>query len=183
MLIFITCLQPATGRYNGQEQCCLRAQKGFTFENNHVTRCDGNGLKVSNYNRNVSILSNEFSWIGDNAISQFGSMSNCLYQNCSVKLPYASGLDGQAGNQPRYTRVVGNVVREVGLWQKQSGAFVSHLSARSYFEVRLCFLPPSVGYVNTNIRTDPTVGPSLFCFSARFYVKVVWNHHPSLAPV
>ena len=66
---------------------------------------------------------NEFSYTGDNAMSSFGSTGRCLYQNCSVKLNYNSGVDGRPGNQPRYTHIVGNLVREVGMWQKQSGAW------------------------------------------------------------
>lgn len=72
--------------------------------------------------------------IGDNAMSSFGSMGNCLYQNCSVRLDYPSGVDGRAGNQPRYTRVVGNLIREVGMYQKQSAAWVQHLTAATHFE-------------------------------------------------
>ena len=119
----------------------IEGTERFTFEANHVTRVDGNGLKLSNYNRNASIVANEFSWIGDSAMSSLGSMGDCLYANCSVKLSYreqgkyghvnkgSSGVDGRGGNQPRRTRVVGNLVREVGLWQKQSNAWVQHLTA------------------------------------------------------
>jgi hypothetical protein len=119
----------------------IEGTEGFTFEQNLVTRVDGNGLKVSNYNRNASIVANEFSWIGDSAMSSLGSMGDCLYANCSAKLSYrgdgdfgdvnrgSSGVDGRGGNQPRHTKVVGNLVREVGLWQKQSSAWVQHLTA------------------------------------------------------
>ena len=119
----------------------IEGTEGFTFEGNLVTRVDGNGLKLSNYNRNASIVANEFSWIGDSAMSSLGSMGDCLYANCSAKLSYrgggefghvnkgSSGVDGRGGNQPRHTRVAGNLVREVGLWQKQSSAWVQHLTA------------------------------------------------------
>ena len=69
------------------------------------------GLSISNYNRGMVVSGNEFSWTGDNAMSAFGSMGNCLYANCSVKMDFPNGIDGSAGNQPRYTRVVGNLVR------------------------------------------------------------------------
>jgi hypothetical protein len=62
----------------------LEGTEGFVFDSNHVTKCDGNGLFLSNYNRNASIASNEFSWIGDNAMSSFGSMGTCLYQVLAV---------------------------------------------------------------------------------------------------
>jgi hypothetical protein len=38
----------------------------------------------------------------------------------TVTLPYKVGPDGRGGEQPRGTKVVGNIAREIGLWQKQS---------------------------------------------------------------
>jgi hypothetical protein len=86
----------------------------------HLTRIDGNGIFLSNYNRNATIASNEMSWVGDGAIAAWGSTSHCLNANCTRKLEYAVGPDARGGNQPRGTHVVGNLVREIGLWQKQS---------------------------------------------------------------
>lgn len=112
----------------------LEGTERFRFEQNCLTKCDGNGLFLSNYNRNTSIKENEFSWIGDNAMSAFGSMGTCLYANCSVRLPYPSGVDGRPGNQPRHTRVISNLVHEVGMMQKQSGAWAQHLTAGTHLE-------------------------------------------------
>lgn len=70
-------------------------------------------------------------------------MGDCLYANCSVRVDFrnahhatagSNGVDGRGGNQPRYTRVVGNLVREMGIWQKQSGALVQHLTAATHLE-------------------------------------------------
>ena len=55
----------------------LQGTEGFVFEQNHVTRCDGNGLFLSDYNRNASVVGNEFSFTGDNAMSSFGSTGRC----------------------------------------------------------------------------------------------------------
>ena len=41
---------------------------------NHLTRIDGNGIFLSNYNRNATIASNEMSWVGDGAIAAWGSV-------------------------------------------------------------------------------------------------------------
>ena len=122
---------------------------GFTFDHNHVSRCDGNGLFLSNFNRNATIAQNEFSWVGDSAMSAFGSMGDCLYQNCSTRLKYPSGVDGRAGNQPRNTHVVGNLVREVGLFQSQSGAWASHLAAATHLESNV-FMNIPLSAVNFN---------------------------------
>lgn len=38
-------------------------------------------------------------------------------------LPPGVGIDGTGGTQPRYTRVLGNVVREIGMNERQSSAW------------------------------------------------------------
>jgi hypothetical protein len=40
----------------------LEGTEGVVFASNELTRCDGNGLFLSNYNRNTTIRANEFSW-------------------------------------------------------------------------------------------------------------------------
>lgn len=112
----------------------LEGTEGFILDSNEITRCDGNGVFLSNYNRRTLIASNDFTWLGDNAMSAFGSMDRCLYANCSVRLEWPSGVDGRAGNQPRDTRVVGNFVHELGIYQKQSGAWAQHLVAATHLE-------------------------------------------------
>ena len=120
----------------------LEGTEDFRFEGNEVTRCDGNGVFLSNYNRNTSLIGNDFSWIGASAMQGFGSMGRCLYANCSVRLNYTSGVDGRGGNQPRYTTIVGNLVREVGLHQHQSAAWASHLAARTLLDSNVMFNMP-----------------------------------------
>jgi hypothetical protein len=39
------------------------------------------------------------------------------------KLPEGTGIDGRDGRQPRYTSVLGNIVREIGLNERQSSAW------------------------------------------------------------
>ena len=62
----------------------LEGTAGFRFEQNLVTKCDGNGLFLSNFNRNASISGNEFSWIGDNAMSAFGPSSPSTLSICAA---------------------------------------------------------------------------------------------------
>lgn len=125
-----------------------------------MSRCDGNGIFLSNYNRNTTIGGNDFNFIGATAMSAFGSMGTCLYQNCSVRLEYPSGVDGRAGNQPRYTRVIGNLVREVGLYQSQSGGWAGHLAAATHLEGNVMFNIPlsAVNFVRP---------PTDTCFESR----------------
>ena len=42
-----------------------------------------------------------------------------------------AGVDGTDGNHPRYTTVVNNIAREVGLYEKQSSFFVEAKTAQS----------------------------------------------------
>ena len=84
-----------------------------------ITRVDGNGVFLSNYNRNVTVSDCEFSYIGDGAMAAWGSTSKCIDANCSRTLPWGVGPDARNGNQPWYTHIVGNLVREIGIWQKQ----------------------------------------------------------------
>ena len=53
-------------------------------------------------------------------MASWGSTSNTLNSNGSISVPYKVGPDGRAGEQPRGTRVLGNIAHEIGLWQKQS---------------------------------------------------------------
>eukprot|EP01060_Flectonema_neradi_P004382 TRINITY_DN12821_c0_g1_i1.p1 TRINITY_DN12821_c0_g1~~TRINITY_DN12821_c0_g1_i1.p1 ORF type:complete len:937 (+),score=210.86 TRINITY_DN12821_c0_g1_i1:61-2871(+) len=102
--------------------------EGCGLSHSQITRVDGNAVIVSNYNRNVSITNNDMSWIGDNAIATWGSTSKCLNKNCTKSIPYPRGPDARGGNQPWHTLIQGNVVREVGIFEKQS-SFYTHVAA------------------------------------------------------
>jgi len=110
-----------------------------------INRVDGNGIFVSNYNRNVTLSNNDFIWIGDSAMAAWGSTSGCMNENCSLKIPFASGPDGRGGNQPRGTRVVGNMVREIGIWQKQSSMWFQAVTAQTYLAKNVHFNGPRAG--------------------------------------
>ena len=88
------------------------------------------------------------------AMQSFGSMSSCLNGNCSMVLNYSnSGVDGRAGNQPRGTRVVGNVAREVGMFQKQSSFWAQHLTVATHIESNV-FFNGQVVYTRTHAHTQ-----------------------------
>eukprot|EP01047_Picozoa_sp_COSAG01_P067378 COSAG01_NODE_9504_length_2429_cov_1.733906_3_plen_94_part_00 len=58
------------------------------------------------------------------------------------------------GNQPRGTRVVGNVVREFGVWQKQSSAWAQQLTADTWIEGNVMFNSPraAVNFVSRPVE-------------------------------
>ena len=47
---------------------------------------DGVGISLNGYLRNTSVARNDFSWIGDSAMTSWGHTSYCLNANCSWKL-------------------------------------------------------------------------------------------------
>lgn len=55
------------------ESSCVGVIELVNIEGNLFTRVDGNGIFLSNYNRNATIKNNEMSWIGDSAIAAWGT--------------------------------------------------------------------------------------------------------------
>ena len=123
----------------------LEGAERAVIDDNFMTRLDGNGIFLSNYNRNVTISHNEMSWIGDGAIAAWGSTGTCLVENCSRTIAWGVGPDARGGNQPRGTHVVGNLVHEIGLWQKQSSFWFQATSMHTHIERNVHFNGPRAG--------------------------------------
>jgi len=70
-------------------------------------RLDGNAIFLSKKTRHVHIEYNHFEWIGENAIATWGD---------------TNGYDATAGEYPMYTLIQHNVMRELGIYEKQSSA-------------------------------------------------------------
>ena len=85
--------------------------QGCVFE-----RLDGNAVIVSGYNRNAVIDSNEFAWIGDTCIAEWGRT-----RGTPVDGPDGGrdGWDATNGDQPRYTQITNNFAREMGIWGEE----------------------------------------------------------------
>jgi len=94
----------------------------------------GNALFLSNYVRDAVIEGNEFVWVGDNAIVAVGTTNL---------------IDGTNGDQPRNTRVIGNLVHEIGIYSKQVCAYVQSLACQTQLEGNVFFNGPRAG-VNFN---------------------------------
>ena len=75
-----------------------------TIRDCRFVRVDGNAVFLSNFVRNASITDSEFAFTGDNGITMIGSTDR---------------IDGTSGNQPRYSTIAGNLLREIGQYQKQ----------------------------------------------------------------
>ena len=116
---------------------------------NEFTKIDGVGISLNGYLRNTTIAHNDFSWVGDSAMTAWGHTSNCLNANCSWRIPYKVGPDARGGEQPWMTLVEANLVRELGLWQKQSSMWFQAMTQQTVLRGNVHFNGPRAG-VNFN---------------------------------
>ena len=105
-------------------------------------RLDGNAIMLSGYNRNATILKNEFVWIGSSAIAQWGYTTG-------VDGVSGMGWDGTDGNQPRFSRILYNFVHELGIWEKQSSFYFQAKSCQNLIMGNIFFNGPRAG-INFN---------------------------------
>ena len=142
---------PSGGDWALQKQgaITLTGTESVTIEHNFFTRLDGNAIFIGGYDRNLTIADNEFEFIGDSAMASWGETSGKLNANGSVVVPYAVGPDGRDGNQNRGARVVGNVARELGIWQKQSSMWFQAVTSGTQFSGNVFFNGPRAA-VNWN---------------------------------
>ncbi len=89
---------------------------GFLLQNCLFDAPGGNAVFLSNYVRNAVIEGNEFVYTGDSAVLAIGSTNL---------------IDGTDGNQPRGTKVVGNLAREIGIFGKQVSPFMQSLACQT----------------------------------------------------
>ena len=112
---------------------------GCVFE-----RVDGNAVMLSAYNRNASIEMNEFAWIGASAVVVWGNAFGG-----DPRIPYGMGFDGSSGDQPRGSLIAHNVMREIGVFVKQSSALTTFVSSENSFVENLVWNGPRA-HVNVN---------------------------------
>ena len=56
------------------------------------------------------------------------------------------GWDASDGNIPEGTRIEGNLIRETGIWEKQSSCFFQAKTAATTLSRNLCFNLPRAGF-------------------------------------
>ena len=136
---------PSGGDWALQRQGALFLQgtENCTIDSNLFTRLDGIGLFLSNYNRYTYILNNDFEWIGDSAMAAWG------YTTGLEDILPGMGPDGRDGNQPRFTFIQNNMIREIGIWEKQSSFWFQAQTCQSYIINNIFFNGPRAG-VNVN---------------------------------
>lgn len=130
-------------------------------------RVDGNALMLSGFNRNATVQHSNFAWIGNTAMAAWGYTHEL---HASEGLPDGNGINGADGNQPRGTRIINNIVHEVGLYEKQSSCWFQAKSAETLLEGKCVHCPcvsvsrPKVCLSLTCMPLDPRVGHSI-CFN------------------
>ena len=134
---------PSGGDWGLQRSAALffEGTEGTVVDSCLFSRLDGNALMLSGYNREAVIQNNEFVWIGDSAIASWGYTSGTEV--------YGFGWDGTDGNQPRGTRIVGNFVHELGIWEKQSSFYFQAKTCQTLIQNNIFFNGPRAG-INFN---------------------------------
>ena len=146
----------------------LEGTKGVTLESNLVTRVDGNAVMLSGYNRNTSIIKNEFVWIGDSVIASWGYTAPLGgAAGDEILGPYRSGVDGtngehthnhapcarvlrteiSIGEQPRGTVASENFIHELGHFEKQSSPWFQVRPTRAQNRMKISVMHVFAGQV------------------------------------
>ena len=112
---------------------------GCTFE-----RLDGNAVMFSGLNRNGTVEDSDFAYIGGNAMVAWGFTNETVGDGHP-----AAGVDGTDGNHPRFTQILRNTAREIGLYEKQSSFFVQAKTSESRILGNVFFNGPRAG-INMN---------------------------------
>ena len=114
---------------------------GCQFERN-----DGNGIMLSGFNRFAAIVENHFAWTGDTAIAAWGRTDEMSDNGIH-------GWDGTWGDFPWHTLVQSNIIRETGIWEKQSSCWFQAKTAQTTLKGNLCF---NLGRAGFNFNGTPT---------------------------
>ena len=115
-------------RFQGTERSTVA---GCVFD-----RSGGNGMVLSDYNRNATVERNSFRKLGDSAIVLVGS---------------ADLIDATGGDQPRFTTIAENTAYEYGLIGKQVAAVFQAVSCQTTIRDNIFFSGPRHG-INFNVR-------------------------------
>jgi len=123
--------------------------EGGVIDSSLFSRLDGIGVFITGYNRNLTISNNTFEWLGSSSIAAWGDTSYSLNANQSRSIQWPRGPDARDGNQPRGTRIIGNIVHDIGIFEKQSSFYFQAAVAQSLIKDNVHFNGPRAG-INFN---------------------------------
>eukprot|EP00035_Acanthoeca_spectabilis_P019901 m.430160 g.430160 ORF g.430160 m.430160 type:complete len:990 (+) comp17121_c0_seq1:2833-5802(+) len=112
---------------------------GLSVDSCQFERLDGNGIMLSGFHRAAAITNSHFAWTGGSAIAAWGRTDELSDGG-------VNGWDATKGDIPQGTRVEGNIMRESGIWEKQSSCFFQAKTAGSVLLRNLCFNLPRAGF-------------------------------------
>jgi hypothetical protein len=114
----------------------IHGAKNVAVDNCAFVRLDNNAIILTGYTRNVSIVNNTAAWLGMNFAAAWGD---------------TDGVDATNGNQPRGTLLTGNLVGELGIWEKQSSFWFQAKACLSTIADNVIFNLPRAA-INFNVR-------------------------------
>ncbi len=145
---------PSGGDWGLQKQgaITLVGTQSVTIADCLLTRLDGNAIFLGGFNRNTSIVRNEFSFIGDSAMASWGDTSSRLNENGTLHVPggFKVGPDGRSGEQPLGTVVRANICHSIGLWEKQSSMWFQAVTALTQLQDNIFYTGPRAA-LNFNV--------------------------------
>lgn len=132
----------------------VQGAENFLLRDCTFDRTDnGNGVMVSGYNRNTTILDTDFSFMGGSAVALWG------YTNETATDPGRPGVmlenypqagqDGSDGEHPVGTVIRGCTAHDIGLYAKQTSFFFQAKSANTTLAGNVFFNAPRAG-INLN---------------------------------
>ena len=151
----------------------LQGTEGVTVQNCTFERLDGNAVMFSGYNRNATVQHSDFAYIGGNAMAAWGYTNETAHDPGRPGVALAgypeAGVDGTDGEHPRYTNILSNTVREVGMYEKQSSFFIQAKTAQSNIQGNVFFNGPRAGI---NVRRPTCI--HVYSMRPAFVVVVVF---------
>ena len=112
----------------------LEGTERVTVSDNVFYRTDSNAVFLAAYNRNATVIGNEFAYVGFSALVTFGRTNQD---------------DGTGGEQPWGTVFAYNKVHEIGTYQLQSSAWFTSKAALTRAEGNIVFNIPRAA-INLN---------------------------------
>ncbi len=119
----------------------LEGTEGLLVQGCTFSRNGGNALILSGYHRGALVQGNTFRWTGGSQVVAWGRTDE-LSENGT------RGWDATGGDFPDGSKIVGNLMTELGIIAKQSSCFIQAKGARSTLVGNVCFNLARAGFVS-----------------------------------
>lgn len=131
----------------------VEGAESVTVEECRFRRLDANAIFLAGYVRDCHVRDSEFAWLGQSAVATWGDSEE---------------WDARAGHFPIGTLLEGNVMRELGIYEKQSSAFGQAKAAGSVLRRNVMFnVPRAAINFNDNLGGGNLVESNLIFSTCR----------------